>query len=74
MMEDTTTIVVLQEEALGRARREADATEAEHRRRIEIERQKLSDAESQVANYEEHLQQTLANLEELRQEKETVRF
>lgn len=46
--------------------------ELEYLRRLEVECQKLSDAESQIHNYEDYLQQNLQNLEEIKQENQMV--
>ena len=46
--------------------------EMDYLKRLEIECQKLSDAENQIHNYEDYLLQNLQNLEEIKQENQMV--
>lgn len=46
--------------------------ELEYLKRLEVECQKLSDAENQIHNYEDYLLQNLQNLEEIKQENQMV--
>lgn len=64
----------LQEEALNKAKQETECLENAYLQRLEVECQKLTDAESQIATYEEYLRQMTSNLEEIKHEKQQVSY
>ncbi|XP_054712123.1 RB1-inducible coiled-coil protein 1-like [Uloborus diversus] len=60
------------EEALNKIRDESSSLENTFLQRLEVESQKLTDAENQVSYYEEHLRQLTSSLADLRHEKEQL--
>ncbi|GBN96511.1 RB1-inducible coiled-coil protein 1, partial [Araneus ventricosus] len=60
------------EEALGEATKEFSSRENAYIHRLEIESQKLNDAENQILHYEERLQEALSSVEDLKHEKEQL--
>lgn len=57
---------------MGEAKKEFSSRENAYIHRLEVESQKLNDAENQILHYEERLQEVLSSLEDLKHEKEQV--
>ncbi|CAL1265909.1 unnamed protein product [Larinioides sclopetarius] len=60
------------EEALGEVKKEFSLRENVYLHQLEVESQKLNDAENQILHYEERLQEALSSLEDLKHEKEQL--
>ncbi|KAF8764422.1 RB1-inducible coiled-coil protein 1 like protein [Argiope bruennichi] len=60
------------EEALDEAKKEFSSIENAYIHRLEVESQKLNDAENQIVHYEERLREALSSIEDLKHEKEQL--
>ncbi|XP_035228857.1 RB1-inducible coiled-coil protein 1-like isoform X2 [Stegodyphus dumicola] len=62
-------ILLEKEEAVKAAKAETASLENSYKHRLEVENQKLNDAETQISNYEKRLREVSSSFEELRHEK-----